>query len=176
MDVSTSSSLPPHPKRLEKNSIYITREVIAEMCSPVMPYSIGKRLECYDAAFGRAREEPGQRAHFFSHRRAAQAWDPCNQRAELWRLDSALVERFGALIMVGDDRLPPDPCETPRMMRVRFRPLRFYPPTGDVECEAATADDIIVETRAATASERQRRLIDTDETGSMAKKKREGYF
>ena len=87
-----------------------------------------------------------------------------------------VVERSGALIMVDDDRLPLSPGETPRMMRVRFRTLGCYPLTGAVESDAETLDDIIAEMRAATTSERQGRLIDTDEAGSMEKKKREGYF
>jgi len=87
-----------------------------------------------------------------------------------------VVERSGALIMVDDDRLPLSPGETPRMMRVRFRTLGCYPLTGAVESDAETLDDIIAEMRAATTSERQGRLIDTDEAASMEKKKREGYF
>jgi sulfate adenylyltransferase subunit 2 len=87
-----------------------------------------------------------------------------------------VVERSGALIMVDDDRLPLISGETPRTMRIRFRTLGCYPLTGAIESEAETLDDIIAEMRAATTSERQGRLIDTDETGSMEKKKREGYF
>ncbi len=62
------------------------------------------------------------------------------------------------------------------MARVRFRTLGCYPLTGAIESDADTLDDIIAEMRAATKSERQGRLIDSDETGSMEKKKREGYF
>jgi sulfate adenylyltransferase subunit 2 len=87
-----------------------------------------------------------------------------------------VVERSGALIMVDDDRLPLDPGETPRMLRVRFRTLGCYPLTGAIESDAETLDDIIAEMRLATTSERQGRLIDTDESASMEKKKREGYF
>ncbi len=87
-----------------------------------------------------------------------------------------VVERSGALIMVDDDRLPLNPGETPRMMRVRFRTLGCYPLTGAIPSDAETLDDIIAEMRAATTSERQGRLIDTDEAASMEKKKREGYF
>ena len=175
----------------------------------------------YDAAFGGARrdeEKSRAKERIFSHRSAAHAWDPRNQRPELWRLFNTriregesmqvfplsnwteldvweyvraeripvvplyfskarpVVERSGALIMVDDDRLPLNPGETPRTMRVRFRTLGCYPLSGAVESDAETLDDIIAEMRAATTSERQGRLIDTDEAGSMEKKKREGYF
>jgi sulfate adenylyltransferase subunit 2 len=87
-----------------------------------------------------------------------------------------VVERSGALIMVDDDRLPLLPDETPQMRSVRFRTLGCYPLSGAIESEAVSLDDIIDEMRAATTSERQGRLIDSDEVGSMEKKKREGYF
>ena len=63
-----------------------------------------------------------------------------------------------------------------QMRRVRFRTLGCYPLSGAVESNADTLDEIIAEMRASTTSERQGRLIDTDEVGSMEKKKREGYF
>jgi sulfate adenylyltransferase subunit 2 len=87
-----------------------------------------------------------------------------------------VVERNGALIMVDDDRLPLLPNETPRMMQVRFRTLGCYPLTGAVPSNAGTLDAIIEEMRDSTSSERQGRVIDHDESGSMEKKKREGYF
>ena len=175
----------------------------------------------YDAAFGGARrdeEKSRAKERIFSHRSAAHAWDPRNQRPELWRLFNTriregesmrvfplsnwteldvweyvqaeripvvplyfskvrpVVERSGALIMVDDERLPLGPGEKPRMLRVRFRTLGCYPLTGAIESDAETLDDIIAEMRAATTSERQGRLIDTDKSGSMEKKKREGYF
>jgi sulfate adenylyltransferase subunit 2 len=175
----------------------------------------------YDAAFGGARrdeEKSRAKERIFSHRSAAHAWDPRNQRPELWRLFNTriregesmrvfplsnwteldvweyvraekipvvplyfakprpVVERAGTLIMVDDDRLPLEPGETPRMLSVRFRTLGCYPLSGAIESQAATLEDIIDEMRAATTSERQGRLIDVDEAGSMEKKKREGYF
>ena len=175
----------------------------------------------YDAAFGGARrdeEKSRAKERIFSHRSAAHAWDPRNQRPELWHLYNTrirpgesmrvfplsnwteidvwdyiqaedisvvplyfakrrpVVERDGALIMVDDDRLPLMPGETPRMREVRFRTLGCYPLTGAVPSEAATLDDILVEMRSSRSSERQGRLIDSDESGSMEKKKREGYF
>jgi sulfate adenylyltransferase subunit 2 len=87
-----------------------------------------------------------------------------------------VVERSGTLIMVDDDRLPLLPGETPEMRKVRFRTLGCYPLSGAIESDATSLDDIISEMRASTTSERQGRLIDTDEAGSMEKKKREGYF
>ena len=87
-----------------------------------------------------------------------------------------VVERDGVLIMVDDDRLPLLPGETPRMMRVRFRTLGCYPLTGAIPSNADTLDAIIAEMRGSTSSERQGRIIDNDQSGSMEKKKREGYF
>ena len=175
----------------------------------------------FDAAFGGARrdeEKSRAKERIFSHRSAAHAWDPRNQRPELWRLFNTrikagesmrvfplsnwteldvweyvraenipvvplyfakqrpVVVRDGAMIMVDDDRLPMLPGEAPRMRQVRFRTLGCYPLTGAIESDAETLDDIIDEMRESTTSERQGRLIDTDESGSMEKKKREGYF
>ena len=175
----------------------------------------------FDAAFGGARrdeEKSRAKERIFSHRSAAHAWDPRNQRPELWRLyntrirdgesmrvfplsnwteldvweyvraesipvvplyfakERPVVERGGALIMVDDDRLPLEPGERPQMKRVRFRTLGCYPLTGAIESEAETLDSIIAEMRDATTSERQGRLIDSDESASMEKKKREGCF
>ena len=87
-----------------------------------------------------------------------------------------VVERNGMLIMVDDDRLPLLPGERPQMMQVRFRTLGCYPLTAAIRSDADTVDAIIDEMRGATSSERQGRLIDHDESGSMEKKKREGYF
>jgi sulfate adenylyltransferase subunit 2 len=175
----------------------------------------------FDAAFGGARrdeEKSRAKERIFSHRSATHAWDPRNQRPELWRLfntriragesmrvfplsnwteldvweyvraekipvvplyfakERPVVERDGTLIMVDDDRFPLLPGEKPQMRRVRFRTLGCYPLTGAIESDAETLDQVIDEMRASTTSERQGRLIDQDETGSMEKKKREGYF
>ncbi|HEX4767366.1 MAG TPA: sulfate adenylyltransferase subunit CysD [Lichenihabitans sp.] len=175
----------------------------------------------FDAAFGGARrdeEKSRAKERVFSHRSAAHAWDPRNQRPELWHLYNTrikpgesvrvfplsnwteldvwdyiraegipvvplyfakhrpVVKRDGALIMVDDERLPLSPGETPEMRMVRFRTLGCYPLTGAVPSEAATLDAILAEMRSSTTSERQGRLIDSDEAGSMEKKKREGYF
>jgi sulfate adenylyltransferase subunit 2 len=87
-----------------------------------------------------------------------------------------VVERDGALIMVDDDRLLLSSGEAPRIVRVRFRTLGCYPLTGAIPSDADTLDAIIAEMRGSTRSERQGRVIDHDEAGSMEKKKREGYF
>lgn len=87
-----------------------------------------------------------------------------------------VVERDGALIMVDDDRFPLRPGETPQLRSVRFRTLGCYPLTGAVESKAATVPQIIQEMLLTTTSERQGRVIDHDQSASMEKKKREGYF
>ena len=175
----------------------------------------------YDVAFGGARrdeEKSRAKERIFSHRSASHAWEPRDQRPELWRLFNTrikpgesmrvfplsnwteydvwdyialegidvvplyfakrrpVVERSGSLIMVDDDRLPLLPDEVPQMEMVRFRTLGCYPLTGAVRSDAADLDAIIAEMRDSTVSEREGRLIDHDESGSMEKKKREGYF
>jgi sulfate adenylyltransferase subunit 2 len=175
----------------------------------------------FDAAFGGARrdeEKSRAKERIFSHRSEAHAWDPKNQRPELWRLfntrikpgesmrvfplsnwterdiwdytaaenipvvplyfakERPVVDRDGTLIMVDDKRLPLKPGETPRMEKVRFRTLGCYPLSGAIRSDADTLEAIIAEMRNANTSERQGRLIDHDESGSMEKKKREGYF
>ncbi len=87
-----------------------------------------------------------------------------------------VVERDGTLIMVDDDRMPLKPGEVPMMKKVRFRTLGCYPLTGAIESNATTLPEIIEEMLLARNSERQGRVIDHDETGSMEQKKREGYF
>lgn len=175
----------------------------------------------FDAAFGGARrdeEKSRAKERVFSFRTENHAWDPRNQRPELWSLyntrirpgesirvfplsnwteldvwqyvaaedipvvplyfaaERPVVRRDGALIMRDDERLPLNPDEVPEMRRVRFRTLGCYPLTGAIDSDATTLDDIIAEMLASTTSERQGRLIDSDEAGSMEKKKREGYF
>ncbi len=87
-----------------------------------------------------------------------------------------VVERVGTLIMVDDDRLPLQPNEKPQLKTIRFRTLGCYPLSGAIESNATTIEEIVAEMQVATVSERQGRLIDTDEAASMEKKKREGYF
>ena len=175
----------------------------------------------FDAAFGGARrdeEKSRAKERIFSFRTASHAWDPKNQRPELWQLWNArvapgesirafplsnwteldiwqyilaedipivplyyaamrpVVDRGGMLIMADDERLPLLPGETPEMRLVRFRTLGCYPLTGAIESSAASLPEIVREMLIARTSERQGRLIDHDEAGSMEKKKREGYF
>jgi sulfate adenylyltransferase subunit 2 len=175
----------------------------------------------FDAEIGGARrdeEKSRAKERIFSFRTADHAWDPRNQRPELWRLYNTrvnkgesirvfplsnwteldiweytaaeglpvvplyfaaprpVVKRDGMLIVRDDDRMPLLPGEKEETRWVRFRSLGCYPLSAAVESHAETLDDIIGEMRAATTSERQGRLIDTDESASMEKKKREGYF
>jgi sulfate adenylyltransferase subunit 2 len=87
-----------------------------------------------------------------------------------------VVRRSNQWIMVDDDRMPLNPGEVPEMRMVRFRTLGCYPLTAAVESTATTVAEIVEETQAARTSERQGRLIDHDQAGSMEKKKVEGYF
>ena len=175
----------------------------------------------FDAAFGGARrdeEKSRAKERIFSFRTAAHAWDPKNQRPELWSLWNArvapgesirafplsnwteldiwqyimaeeipivplyfaaerpVVERGGMLIMADDDRMRLEPGERIETRLVRFRTLGCYPLTGAIESDAASLPEIVREMLVARTSERQGRLIDHDESGSMEKKKREGYF
>jgi sulfate adenylyltransferase subunit 2 len=175
----------------------------------------------FDAAFGGARrdeEKSRAKERVFSFRNTNHAWDPKNQRPELWRVYNTrvrpgesirvfplsnwteldiwqyilmenipivplyfaamrpVVERDGSLIMVDDDRIKMKPGETPQSRMVRFRTLGCYPLTGAIESPAASLEEIVTEMFTARTSERQGRLIDTDEAASMEKKKREGYF
>jgi len=87
-----------------------------------------------------------------------------------------IVERSGGLIVVDDDRFPFEPGERASTRTVRFRTLGCYPLTGAVESNATTVAEIIEEMETSQVSERAGRLIDHDESASMEKKKREGYF
>ncbi len=214
--------------------VHTNREGIASGISPVSSGSalhtqvmktegLRQALEKwkFDAAFGGARrdeEKSRAKERIFSHRSINHAWEPRNQRPELWSLyntrlgkgesmrvfplsnwteldvweyieleniavvplyfakERPVVEREGTLIMLDDERLPLRPDEKPRNEVIRFRTLGCYPLTGAIHSTAQTVGDVIREMRASTHSERQGRLIDRDETGSMEKKKREGYF
>jgi sulfate adenylyltransferase subunit 2 len=87
-----------------------------------------------------------------------------------------VVERDGTLIMVEDERMPIGPNDKVEHKMVRFRTLGCYPLTGAVESQATTLPEIIQEMLLTTTSERQGRVIDHDSSGSMEKKKQEGYF
>jgi sulfate adenylyltransferase subunit 2 len=87
-----------------------------------------------------------------------------------------VVRRSGTLIVVDDDRMPLEPDTKPELLTVRFRTLGCYPLTGAIESTADSVPAIIAEMLVTTTSERQGRLIDTDSSGSMERKKLEGYF
>lgn len=87
-----------------------------------------------------------------------------------------VVEKYGTLIMVDNDRFPLQKGERIKYERVRFRTLGCYPLTGAIRSKAATVPEIIEETMGSKYSERQGRVIDFDQRSSMEKKKREGYF
>jgi sulfate adenylyltransferase subunit 2 len=175
----------------------------------------------YDAAIGGARrdeEKSRAKERVFSHRSKNHAWDPKNQRPELWSLyntrinpgesmrvfplsnwtetdiwayiylqdipmsklylaaERPVVERDGQLFMVDDDRFPLKDGEKAEMRSIRFRTLGCYPLTAAVESTATTLAEVILEMRSSHTSERSGRLIDSDQSASMEKKKKEGYF
>jgi len=175
----------------------------------------------FDAAFGGARrdeEKSRAKERIFSFRTTVHAWDPKNQRPELWRVYNTrinkgesirvfplsnwteldiwqyilaesipivplyfakkrpVVERDGTLIMRDDERMKLKPGEKVEDRLVRFRTLGCYPLTGAIESDADSLEEIVTEMFTARTSERQGRLIDSDEKASMEKKKKEGYF
>ena len=175
----------------------------------------------FDAAFGGARrdeEKSRAKERIFSFRDSRHAWDPKNQRPEMWKIFNTriapgesirvfplsnwteldvwqyilrenipivplyfakqrpVVRRDGMLIVRDDERMRMRPGEVVENRIVRFRTLGCYPLTAAIESGAATLEEIVGEMLTASTSERQGRLIDLDEAGSMEKKKREGYF
>lgn len=175
----------------------------------------------FTAAFGGGRrdeEKSRAKERIFSFRNKNHAWDPKNQRPELWKLyntkikkgesirvfplsnwtekdiwqyierenidivplyfakERPVIQRDGNIIMVDDDRLKLRPGEQVERKMVRFRTLGCYPLTGGIESTADTLPAIIEETLKAVSSERTSRVIDHEETGSMERRKREGYF
>ena len=87
-----------------------------------------------------------------------------------------VVQRQGTWLMVDDERMPLEPGEVPENRMIRFRTLGCYPLTGGIDSTAQSVEDLLEETLQSRSSERQGRLIDQDQAGSMEKKKREGYF
>lgn len=87
-----------------------------------------------------------------------------------------VVKRDNTWIMVDDHRLPLNEGEQIEMRNVRFRTLGCYPLTGAIESDATDLKSIVEELALSSVSERQGRLIDHDQSGSMEKKKRAGYF
>lgn len=178
----------------------------------------------FDAAFGGGRrdeEKSRAKERIFSFRNASHAWDPKNQRPEMWKLyntqihkgesmrvfpisnwtekdiwqyiqrekidivslyyaqERPYIERDGNIIMIDDhrivDKLNIQPEDIHRD-KIRFRTLGCYPLTGGIKSEADTLDEIVEETLGAVESERTSRVIDHEATGSMERRKREGYF
>ena len=87
-----------------------------------------------------------------------------------------VVERQGTWLMVDDERMPLEPGERPQNRMIRFRTLGCYPLTGGIDSTAQSVEELLEEMLQSRSSERQGRLIDQDQVGSMEKKKREGYF
>ena len=87
-----------------------------------------------------------------------------------------IVNIDGTNILVDDDRIPIQSNQKIEWKSVRFRTLGCYPLTGAIESDATTLPEIIQEMLLTKSSERQGRLIDSDQIGSMEEKKRKGYF
>jgi sulfate adenylyltransferase subunit 2 len=126
---------------------------------------------------------PGETMRIFplSNWTELDVWDyVARQRIEVVPLyfaaERPVVQRDGVLIVRDDERLPLRPGEVPQMMTVRFRSLGCYPLSAATPSFAKDVDDILAELRTSRQSERAGRLIDADDTSSMERKKREGYF
>jgi len=87
-----------------------------------------------------------------------------------------MLVRGESLIPVEQPFVPRLPGEEPQMIRCRMRSLGCSPCTGAIRSDADTVPKIIEELIAAKRSERENRVIDHDQDGSMEMKKREGYF
>jgi sulfate adenylyltransferase subunit 2 len=87
-----------------------------------------------------------------------------------------VVNMDGSLILADDERMPKELRDKAEMKMVRFRTLGCYPLTGAIESNATTIEEIVEEIMTVTVSERNTRVIDFDQDGSMEQKKREGYF
>jgi sulfate adenylyltransferase subunit 2 len=176
----------------------------------------------YDIIFGGARrdeEKSRAKERIVSIRSAAHAWEPRQQRPELWRLYNSrlakgqtarvfplsnwtetdiwsyallnnielaplyyaaprpVVERSGAFVVVDDEsRMRFQPGDQIATRKVRFRTLGCWPVTGAIESEATDLRAVVAETLLASSSERQGRISDGEDGGSLEQKKREGYF
>ena len=154
----------------------------------------------FTAAFGGGRrdeEKSRAKERIFSFRNEEQAWDPKNQRPEMWKLYNTKINKGESTRVfpisnwtendiwqyIKRENIDIVPLyfaeERPYVLRdgnIRFRTLGCYPLTGGVESEADTLDAIIEETLSAVSSERTTRVIDSEEIGSMERRKREGYF
>ena len=127
----------------------------------------------FTAAFGGGRrdeEKSRAKERIFSFRNENHAWDPKNQRPEMWKLYNSKINKGESI------RVFPISNWTETDIWVRFRTLGCYPLTGGIESNATTLDEIIDETLSAVESERTTRVIDNEAAGSMERRKREGYF
>jgi sulfate adenylyltransferase subunit 2 len=86
----------------------------------------------------------------------------------------AVVRGNSVLLLQSGVRLLPG--EKPRTIKCRMRSLGCVPCTGGILSDADTVPKIIDEMISFRRSERENRVIDHDEEGSMELKKREGYF
>jgi sulfate adenylyltransferase subunit 2 len=93
---------------------------------------------------------------------------------------SWISDESGQVFILDDERmlpfLSPTEKESIALRPVRCRTLGCYPQTGAVRSEAADVGGIVQELLRSTTSEREGRMLDKDQVGSMEKKKREGYF
>jgi sulfate adenylyltransferase subunit 2 len=87
-----------------------------------------------------------------------------------------VLVRGESLIMLEQPFIPVLPGEKPQMVRCRMRSLGCSPCTGAIRSDADTVPKIIEELVSFRKSERENRVIDHDQDGSMEIKKREGYF
>jgi sulfate adenylyltransferase subunit 2 len=90
--------------------------------------------------------------------------------------ERAMVVRGESLIPLEQPFVPMLPGEKPQMIKCRMRSLGCSPCTGAIRSEADTLPKIIEELISFRRSERENRVIDHDQEGSMEIKKREGYF
>ncbi len=175
----------------------------------------------FTAAFGGGRrdeEKSRAKERIFSFRNEKHAWDPKNQRPEMWKLyntainkgesirvfplsnwtekdiwqyikrekieivplyfakEREYIKRDGNIILIDDDRMPIYENEEIKKDSIRFRTLGCYPLTGGCLSTSSTLDEIITETLGTTTSERTTRVIDSESSASMERRKREGYF
>jgi sulfate adenylyltransferase subunit 2 len=87
-----------------------------------------------------------------------------------------VLERGDSLISLEQDFVPRLPGEKPTLVRCRMRSLGCSPCTGAIRSDADTVPKIVEELIGFRRSERENRVIDFDQDGSMEIKKREGYF
>ena len=91
-------------------------------------------------------------------------------------LDSMKLGVLGGSLVSAEQEFMLLPGEKTEMVMCRMRSLGCSPCTGAIRSEADTIDKIIDEMKLVRRSERENRVIDHDQEGSMEIKKREGYF